>query len=158
MTSYAFAVRWLKAFRRDPEEVAALYADEFLFEDPILDQLQITDKPTLIRAFSLFANADTTNGIGIQNIRVRSFQGDARSAFIRWEWGPEHADNFLGVDIKDRPFLTHGRSFQIYDAAGKIVRESAWWDATAWLVGVGYPDVKKDLLAKVCQTVPATTY
>ena len=146
MTSYAFAVQWLKAFRRDPEEVAALYADDFIFEDPILDQLQITDKPTLIRVFSLFANADTTNGIGIHNIRVRSFQGDRRSALIRWEWSPQHAAGFLGLDVTNKPFWTQGRSFHTYDGAGKITRDSAWWDPTAWLTGIGYDGVTKHLL------------
>ena len=33
--SHFFAVKWLKAFRESPEAVVALYADEFLFEDPI---------------------------------------------------------------------------------------------------------------------------
>lgn len=146
MTSYAFVVQWLKAFRRDPEEVAALYADEFVFEDPILDQFQITDKPTLIRAFSLFANADKENGFGVHNIRARSFQGDSRSALVRWEWSPQHAGSFLGLDVRDKPFWTQGRSFHVYDKDGKIAREWAFWDATAWLTSIGYGDVRKHIL------------
>jgi steroid delta-isomerase-like uncharacterized protein len=145
MTSYAFAVEWLKAFRRDPQDVVALYADDFTFNSPTLDLFLAGDKPALIRAFVLYANADKDNGFGIHNIRVRSFQGDSRSGLIRWEWSPQYAGNFLGLDVKDKPFATQGRSFQIYDENGKIKHESAWWDVTACLTGIGYVDVRKDL-------------
>ena len=41
--NYEFAVKWLKAFRTSPEEICALYAHDFLFEDPMLDQHGITE-------------------------------------------------------------------------------------------------------------------
>jgi steroid delta-isomerase-like uncharacterized protein len=145
MTSYAFAVQWLKAFRRDPEEVATLYADDFTFESPVLD-CYLADKPALLRHATLYANAEKENGFGIHNIRVRSFQGDSRSGLIRWEWTMEHGSNFAGLDVRDKPFTTQGWSFHIYDEAGKITPNSTWWDATAWLTGIGYRDVRKDML------------
>jgi steroid delta-isomerase-like uncharacterized protein len=146
LTSYAFAVEWLKAYRRDPEEVVALYTDDFTFNSPTLDLFLSADKPALIRAFALFANTDKENGFGIHNILVRSFQGDSHSGLIRWEWSPQYAGNFLGLDVKDKPFTTQGRSFQVYDENGKIKYESAWWDATAWLAGIGYGGVRKHIL------------
>jgi steroid delta-isomerase-like uncharacterized protein len=145
MTSYAFAVEWLKAFRRDPEEVVALYADDFTFNSPTLDLFLTADKPALVRAFAAYANADKGNGIGIHNILVRSFQGDSRSGLIRWEWSPQHAQAFLGLDVSGKPFSTQGRSFQVYDEDGKIKLESAWWDATACLTGIGYGGVRKQI-------------
>jgi steroid delta-isomerase-like uncharacterized protein len=153
MTSYAFAVEWLKAYRRDPHEVAALYADDFIFNSPTLDLFLAADKAALIRAFAIYANADKDNGVGIHNIRVRSFQGDSRSGLIRWEWSPQHADAFLGLDVTGKPFATQGRSFQIYDENGKIKYESAWWDATGCLTGIGYGDVRKHILSPT--TAPA---
>lgn len=134
--NYAFAVRWLKAFRTSSEEVCALYADDFLFEDWMLDQ-SITDKEDLHRVFAPYANKDPENGIGIHNFRIRGYYGDAKSGLIRWEWGPDHAAVFLGLDVKDKPFWTQGHTFHVYDDEGKITKESSWWDASAVLRGVG---------------------
>ena len=77
--NYEFAVKWLKAFRSSPEAVCALYADDFLFEDPMLDQHGITDKGDLHRLFAPYANKDRDNGIGVHNFRIRGYIGDERS-------------------------------------------------------------------------------
>jgi steroid delta-isomerase-like uncharacterized protein len=134
--NYAFAVKWLKAFRTSAEEVCKLYADDFLFEDPMLDQTAITDKEDLHRIFAPYANKDPENGIGIHNFRIRSYTGDAKSGLIRWEWTPEHAAIFLGLDVKDKPFWTQGHTFHVYNDEGRIVRESSWWDAAQVLRSV----------------------
>jgi steroid delta-isomerase-like uncharacterized protein len=126
--NYAFAVKWLKAFRTSSEEVCQLYADDFLFEDLMLDQ-SITDKDDLHRVFAPYANKDPENGIGIHNFRIRSYVGDERSGLIRWEWSPESAAIFLGLDVTNKPFWTQGHTFHVYNEEGKIVRESSWWDA-----------------------------
>jgi steroid delta-isomerase-like uncharacterized protein len=144
--NYSFAVKWLRAFRDSPERIVAMYADDFVFEDPILDQFQINDRGDLARIFSLYANKDTENGYGIHNFRIRGYEGDAKSGLIRWEWGPEHAGNFVGLDVLDKPFTTQGHTFHIYDDDGKIVRESSWWDFTPILVQIGYPGVSKSLV------------
>ena len=62
---YEFAVKWLKGFRTSSDAVCALYADDFLFEDPMLDQHGITDKGDLHRLFDVYANKDPTNGVGV---------------------------------------------------------------------------------------------
>lgn len=126
--NYAFAVKWLKAFRTSAEEVCQLYADDFLFEDLMLDQ-SITDKEDLHRVFAPYANTDPENGIGIHNFRIRSYVGDERSGLIRWEWTPQSAAIFLGLDVAGKPFWTQGHTFHVYNDEGKIVRESSWWDA-----------------------------
>jgi steroid delta-isomerase-like uncharacterized protein len=135
--NYQFAVKWLKAFRTSAEEVCRLYADDFLFEDLMLDQ-SITDRGDLHRVFAPYANKDPENGIGIHNFRIRGYVGDERCGLIRWEWGPDHAAVFLGLDVKDKPFWTQGHTFHVYDGQGKIVRESSWWDAAAVLRQVGF--------------------
>jgi steroid delta-isomerase-like uncharacterized protein len=134
---YNFAVKWLKAFRTSAEEVCALYADDFLFEDPMLDQTGITSKADLHRVFAPYANKDHDNGIGVHNFRIRSYIGDEKSGLIRWEWGPESAAVFLGLDVSGKPFWTQGHTFHVYDDEGKIVRESSWWDAAAILRQIG---------------------
>jgi steroid delta-isomerase-like uncharacterized protein len=147
--NYAFAVKWLKAFRESADSVCQLYADDFVFEDPILDQYQIRDKGDLGRIFSLYANKDRTNGYGVHNFRIRGYEGDERSGLIRWEWTPEDAGFFIGLDVTDKPFFTQGHTFHQYDEDGRIVRESSWWDVGAILTAINYPGAQKPpLVAK----------
>src|SRR6202011_5860016 len=57
---YNFAVKWLKAFRQSPESVCKLYDDQgFIFEDVMLDQHNIDNKPDFLRLFAPYANKDT---------------------------------------------------------------------------------------------------
>jgi steroid delta-isomerase-like uncharacterized protein len=135
--NYEFAVKWLKAFRTSAEEVCALYADDFLFEDPMLDQHGITHKDDLHRLFAVYANKDRENGIGVHNFRIRGYIGDERHGLINWEWSPEDCASFLGLDVAGKPFWTQGHTWHEYDEEGKIVRESSWWDASAVLRAVG---------------------
>jgi Predicted solute binding protein len=135
---YNFAIKWLYAFREASETVCALYDDGgFVFEDVMLDQHNIDNKPDLLRLFAPYANKDPDNGIGIHNFRVRSYIGDERSGLIRWEWQPEHAAIFLGLDVAGKPFGTQGHTFHLYGDNGLIRRESSWWDAGAILRAVG---------------------
>ena len=152
--NYAFAVKWLKAFRESADAVCELYADDFVFEDPILDQYQIRDKGDLNRIFSLYANKDRTNGIGVHNFRIRGYEGDHRSGLIRWEWTPEDCANFIGLDVVNKPFFTQGHTFHQYNDQGQIVRESSWWDTGAILTAIGYPGAVKAPFAESA-AVPA---
>ena len=131
--NYEFAVKWLKAFRTSPEEVCALYADDFLFEDPMLDQHGITDKGDLHRLFAVYANKDRDSGIGVHNFRIRGYIGTKQRGLIKWEWSPEDCAAFLGLDVAGKVFWTQGHTWHEYDDDGKIVRESSWWDASAVL-------------------------
>ena len=141
---YNFAVKWLKAFRESSEAVCALYDDDgFLFEDVMLDQHGIDNKPDLLRLFAPYANKDPENGIGIHNFKIRSYIGDANSGLIRWEWSPEHAGQFLGLDVVNKPFGTQGHTFHQYKN-GLITRESSWWDSAAVLRQVGPVSPSKD--------------
>ncbi|MER6972213.1 hypothetical protein ACFVDI_05445 [Nocardioides sp. NPDC057767] len=137
--NYAFAIKWLKAFRESSEVITALYADDFVFEDPILDQFGITDKGDLGRIFDLYANKDRTNGLGVHNFRIRGYWGDHKSGLIRWEWGPEDCTNFIGLDVANKPFVCQGHTFHQYNDDGLIVRESSWWEISTILEQIGYP-------------------
>ncbi|EGD43744.1 hypothetical protein NBCG_01871 [Nocardioidaceae bacterium Broad-1] len=141
--NYQFAIKWLKAFRDDAETICKLYADDFVFEDPILDQYQINDKGDLHRLFTLYANKDRSNGLGVHNFRIRGYEGDHKSGLIRWEWQPEDCANFMGLDVAGKPFWTQGHTFHIYNDEGRIVRESSWWDFGSILRQIGYPGIEK---------------
>jgi steroid delta-isomerase-like uncharacterized protein len=141
---YNFAVKWLKAFRDSSEAVCRLYDDEgFVFEDVMLDQHHIDNKPDLLRLFAPYANKDPDNGIGVHNFKIRSYIGDERCGLIRWEWSPEHAAVFLGLDVAGKTFGTQGHTFHLYDN-GLIKRESSWWDAAAVVRQVGPVNPSKD--------------
>ncbi|QHS10294.1 hypothetical protein [Sinimarinibacterium sp. NLF-5-8] len=149
---YTFGIQWLKAFRHSPEAVCALYGpgDDFIFEDPMLDQHQINNQADLHRVFGPYANKDRSNGIGIHNFRIRSYTGNAQFGLLRWEWGPEDAAVFMGLDVKNKPFMTQGHTFHQYQN-GYIKRESSWWDSAAILRAVGTANPTKIITGKAHQ-------
>ncbi|EHB59010.1 Conserved hypothetical protein CHP02096 [Mycolicibacterium rhodesiae JS60] len=136
--SHAFAVKWLKAFRESAEAVVALYADDFLFEDPILGQ-SITSRDELLRVFAPYANADTENGIGINNFRIDEVVGDASAAIYRWTWQAPTAGAFVGVPTNGTVPGARGITFHIYDADGRIKREESFWDVATAVRDLGLP-------------------
>lgn len=136
--SHTFAVKWLKAFRESPEAVVALYADDFLFEDPILGQ-RITSREELLRVFAPYANADTENGIGINNFRIDEVVGDARAAIYRWTWQAPTAGAFVGVPTNGKVPGARGITFHIYDSDGRITREASFWDVSTAVRDLGLP-------------------
>lgn len=136
--SHTFAVKWLKAFRESPEAVVALYADEFLFEDPILGQ-KITSKDELLRVFAPYANKDTENGIGINNFRIDEVIGDEKAAVYRWTWNAPTATAFVGVPTNGKVPGTRGLTFHIFDEDGLIVREASLWDVATAVAELGQP-------------------
>lgn len=136
--SHAFAVKWLKAFRESAEAVVALYADDFLFEDPILGQ-SITSREDLLRVFAPYANKDESNGIGINNFRIDEVVGDEKAAIYRWTWQAPTAAAFVGVPTNGKVPGARGITFHIYDADGKIKREESFWDCATAVRDLGLP-------------------
>lgn len=149
--AHRFAVEWLKAFRSSAEKVAWMYADEFLFEDLMLDQ-SITDRDELIRVFAPYANADPSNGIGIHQFRIDEVIGDEHSALIRWTWQAHGADAFLGIPTNGRTVGTTGHTFHIYEN-GRIRRESTYWDAASVLRDLGQPVSTQGVTAPLLASV-----
>ena len=136
--SHSFAVKWLKAFRESPQAVVALYADEFLFEDPILGQ-SITSKDELLRVFAPYANADAANGIGINKFRIDEVVGDEKSAIYRWTWTAPTATAFVGVPTNGKVPGARGITFHVYNEDGLIVREASLWDVATAVADLGQP-------------------
>lgn len=145
--SHTFAVKWLKAFRTSAEAVVDLYADDFLFEDPILGQ-RITSKEDLLRVFAPYANKDTENGIGINNFRIDEVVGDKNAAIYRWTWQAPTAAAFVGVPTDGKVPGARGITFHIYDADGRIKREASFWDVSTAVRDLGLP-VDPTAVAKI---------
>lgn len=142
---YNFGIQWLKAFRESADAVCRLYGpgDDFLFEDPMLDQHGVSNQADLHRLFAPYANKDRSNGIGVHNFRIRSYIGNRRFGLLRWEWSPEDAAVFLGLDVRGKPFTTMGHTFHLYGEDGLIRRESSWWDAAKVLRASGLAQPSK---------------
>ncbi|MCU1647645.1 MAG: hypothetical protein JWN03_7920 [Nocardia sp.] len=136
--SHTFAIKWLKAFRESPEAVVALYADDFVFEDPILGQT-ITDKADLLRVFAPYANKDPENGIGINNFRIDEVVGDEKSAIYRWTWEAPTATAFVGVPTNGKVPGSRGITFHVYNDEGLIVKEASLWDVATAVAELGLP-------------------
>lgn len=151
--NHRFAIMWLKAFRESAELVSELYADDFLFEDLMLDQ-SISDKGELTRAFVPYANKDATNGVGIHQFRIDEVIGDEHSALIRWTWQAHGAHVFLGIPTNGKVVGTTGHTFHTYEN-GRITRESTYWDATSILRDLGQPVSTRGVTAPLV-TEPAT--
>jgi steroid delta-isomerase-like uncharacterized protein len=146
---YNYGIKWLKAFRESSAQVCSMYdKDGFVFEDVMLDQHNLNDYDDLLRNFAPYANKDPEAGIGIHNFKIRSYIGDRHSGLLRWEWAPEHAAMFLGLDVAGKPFSTQGHTFHMYNEKGLIYRESSWWDAAAILRQVGPVSPTKSLTGK----------
>ncbi len=141
--NYRFAIEWLRAFRSGPEATLALYADDFLFEDEILDAA-FTDKAVFARMMAPYSNTDPTNGIGIHNFQIKGYVGDKTCGLILWTWEAIHCSAFLGLPTNGKTISTDGHSWQVYDDNGKIKRESAWWDPVPILQQLEYP-VTRDI-------------
>jgi steroid delta-isomerase-like uncharacterized protein len=151
-----FAVQWLKAFRKSPELVSEMYADDFLFEDLMLGQ-SITDKGELARAFAPYSNTDPNNGVGIHLFRIDEVVGNSERAIIRWTWEAHGAAQFLGVPTNGKVVGTSGLTQHVYEN-GRIKRESTYWDATAALASLGQPVSTLGVTApavRAADTVPA---
>lgn len=69
-----WAQAWLDAFDHTTEKVVSLYADDFTFEDVILQQ-RITDKQQLHTFFTNFAN--TNPALGVHTFTANSYTGTA---------------------------------------------------------------------------------
>lgn len=158
MTSrHHFAVKWLKAFRQSPEAVVALYADDFLFEDPMLGQ-SITSKEELLRVFAPYANADTTNGIGINNFRIDEVVGDENAAIYRWTWNAPTAEAFVGISTLGKTAGTRGITFHIYDQDGRIKREESFWDVATASRNLGQPVDPSSVSKSPAPSAPVKEY
>lgn len=133
--NFAWAHMWIKTFSESAEKAADLYADPFLFEDPLLGQ-QITDKDELRLAFKVFENTDPPGPAGTHVFEVLRYTGDARHGVIEWEWRGRHVSEFLGVPAAGKETVVRGMTLHSYEN-GKIVREATFWDAVSALQQLG---------------------
>lgn len=148
--NYRFGLVWLRAFREGREAVRELYADDFYFQDMVLDALfddttmdaQPRDRDAFVERTAFCSNTDPSNGIGIHDFQLKDYLGDETCGVILWTWTASDCASFLGVPTEGRTISTNGATWQRY-AGGKITRSSACVDVIPVLEQLGLP-VRRD--------------
>ena len=141
------ARRWATLITSDTDAAVGLFADELLYDDRRdVDHVYdtATDKAQLRERIAPFANADPDNGLGIHHFEVLDVIDAAgvngtRAVAIVWQWTGEHLENFRGVPTGGQALSARGQTWHQFDAAGKVNRESTYWDATSILRDLGQP-------------------
>ena len=63
----------------------------------------------------------------------------SRAVAILWKWTGEHLENFRGVPTGGMTLSTRGQTWHQFDAAGKVSRESTFWNDVPVYQELGLP-------------------
>ena len=148
MSDYSDHVRrWASLITSDTDAAVDLFADELVYDDRrdvdhVFDTA--TDKTQLRERIAPFANADVGNGLGIHRFEVLDVidaagPNGARAVAILWQWTGEHLENFRGVPTGGQSLSARGQTWHQFDAAGKITRESTYWNDVPVYQQLGLP-------------------
>ena len=141
------AQRWATALTDDTAAVVALFADELVYDDRRdIDHVfdTATTKDQLRERIAPFANKDAANGLGVHRFDVLDVIDSvgvdgARAVAILWTWTGEHLENFRGVPTEGKSLSTRGQTWHQFDATGKIVHESTFWNDVPVFQQLGLP-------------------
>ena len=141
------ARRWASLITSDTDAAVELFAEDVLYDDRrdidhVVDTA--TDKAGLRERLAPFANADAGNGLGIHRFEVLDVidavgVDGSRAVAILWTWTGEHLENFRGVPTGGRTLSTRGQTWHQFDAAGKVNRESTFWNDVPVYQELGLP-------------------
>jgi steroid delta-isomerase-like uncharacterized protein len=56
-----------------------------------------------------------------------------------WTWTGEHLESFRGVPVGTRTLSAQGQTWHQFDAAGKVNRESTFWNDVPVFAELGLP-------------------
>jgi steroid delta-isomerase-like uncharacterized protein len=141
------AQSWASSITGDTDATVALFADELLYDDRrdvdhVIDTA--TDKTQLRERIAPFANTDADNGLGVHQFEVLDVIDSVgvdgtRAVAIVWEWTGEHLENFRGVPTGGEKLSARGQTWHQFDAAGKVNRESTYWNDVPVFQQLGLP-------------------
>jgi steroid delta-isomerase-like uncharacterized protein len=139
----AWAAGWSAV--ADPEKLAAISADDIVFEDVAIGSVS--------RGIAAFRALLAEAAGAIPDFRVRLFDGFATDDWAAAEY------EISGTQTGDLPYLAaSGKSFRIRAASvfvltgGKIARESRYYDAARFLTALGGLEKALPLLGKSAVT------
>jgi chromate reductase len=126
-----WAIAWSSKDGKDPERVLALFVDDCVFEDVTVGA--VAHGKEELRTF--------TNGAfaAVPDFKYRLTRRFATGqwAAIEWEMSGTHNGDFPGVPATGKSFSSVRGSSVLELAAGKIRRESDYWDAATLMKQVG---------------------
>jgi steroid delta-isomerase-like uncharacterized protein len=141
------AARWADLITSDTNAAVGLFADELVYDDRrdvdhVFDTA--TDKEQVRERIKSFANSEPGNGLGVHRFEVLDVidaagTNGARAVAILWKWTGEHLENFRGVPVDGKALSARGQTWHEFDAAGKIVRESTFWNDVPVFQQLGLP-------------------
>jgi len=148
MSDYSdHARRWASLITSDTDAAVDLFADELVYDDRrdvdhVFDTA--TDKAQLRERIAPFANADAGNGLGLHRFEVLDVieaagTNGARAVAIVWQWTGEYLENFRGVPTGGQALSARGQTWHQFDAAGKVDRESTYWNDVPVYQQLGLP-------------------
>jgi steroid delta-isomerase-like uncharacterized protein len=126
-----WAIAWSTTENTDPERVLALFADDGVFEDAtfgVVVRGKEDLRRYLIGAFA--AVPDFTFGV------TRRF-ATSHWAAIEWVMSGTHKGDFPGIPATGNRFSSVRGASVLELEAGKIRRESDYWDAATFMRQVG---------------------
>ncbi len=126
-----WATAWSSSDSGDPEDVLALFADDCIFEDVTFGV--VAHGKEELRAFANRAFAAVPDfSYGLQS----SF-ATTKWAVIEWVMSGTHRGDFPGIPATGERFSAVRGSTILELEAGKIRRESDYWDAATFMKQVG---------------------
>lgn len=141
------AQRWTTALTTDTAAAVDLYADDLVYDDHA-DSDHVIDtaitKGDLEPRLAPFANTDADNGAGLHTFTAtEAFQlagvNGNPAVVILWDWRGEGLATYRGVPTGGRTLSTRGITWHQLDGAGKIGRETTYWNDTPVLQELGLP-------------------
>jgi steroid delta-isomerase-like uncharacterized protein len=104
----------------DPAAVAALYTDDCVIADPVME---ISGKDGLLEALRVFFGAFHLTSIAVDHVIA-----DGDQLAVRWRWSVVHQGDYLGVPATGKAFDTWNVMFlEVRD--GRFSRDTSVWDA-----------------------------
>lgn len=138
---------WTTALTSDTSAAVDLYADDMVYDDHADSDHMIDTaitKDELRPRLAPFANQQPGNGVGLHTfVATEAFEltgvGGNRAVVILWDWTGEGLETYRGVPTGGRTLSTRGITWHQLDAAGRIARETTYWNDTPVLQELGLP-------------------
>ncbi len=141
------AQAWVAALTSDTATAVGMYADDMVYDDHADSDHMIDTaitKAELEPRLAPFANKDAGNGAGLHSFTAtEAFQlagvNGHPAVVILWDWRGEGLDTYRGVPTGGKTLSTRGITWHQLDGAGKIARETTYWNDTPVLQELGMP-------------------
>jgi steroid delta-isomerase-like uncharacterized protein len=139
-----YAKQWADALGNDTDRLGELYAPDgdFTIDVHMMDdhmQDTVSSHEHLKEKLGPLANPDPGNGLGVHTFEATEYLGDERWGLIHWDYTVEGADSYRGIPTQGKTLATKGSTFLRFNAEGKIILESTYFNDNPIFQELGYP-------------------